>query len=231
MVINQVARWSDRRKERLKTPVTGRLLGAAAFSVWISGAIYLGIGTHEFGAAVDAAGYGIQHPFTSATGLFFSILVCFVVGLTYAKFQEYFGFATSFFLGIVTIFSTVIFGFSLLPMHYGQVCDKMDAMNACDAATNRVRKNCKPGLRCFPRVEKACRLGSERACPVLIKNGQYSEEKVCSILHESCAAYTACTKLPDSAACFHPDLPRIERMRDPCSTHEKICEPQTEPAN
>jgi hypothetical protein len=118
------------------------VFGTVFFGCWLLGGVFAGIGTQEFGAAIDGIGYGIVQPFTWVTGFYFAMLVCVVTTLTYAKFRGYFGYTVSFFLGIVAMFSTAYLGLMLTPLHFGRVCDTMDAMWACDAATFRVRDAC-----------------------------------------------------------------------------------------
>ncbi len=194
------------------------------FFVWISGAAYLGIGVHGFGAAVDGIGYGIMTGDTSAKWIFLSSVPAIILALITARFRWRFGAIASFSLGLAMLVLVFILANSLLPQHFRELCDTKDLMRACDAATWRARDTCKPAESCFPRIEKACRLGSARSCSALMVNGRWTREQVCSALKARCDEIQACR--PDGQwSCAPDDLPAMENlsMNPGCESYHEIC--------
>ena len=214
---------SEHRKQRLIEPLRKRLLGAFAFTCWIGIWSWFGFGIVQFAARP----YTVLEPITSVSWLFFVILPSTFLILAYAKFRGYFGNTISIVVGMAAapVMLFTLLGL-LLPMHYREVCDTMDGMWACERAT--LRETCKPGLACFPRLEKACRLGSRNRCLALIKSGHSSEEKVCAILRSSCEKYNACVK-SDTPECGQPYLPDVKPGRFSCLSYKELCETKVEP--
>jgi hypothetical protein len=210
-----------------------RALRTLVFFVWIAGAAYIGIGTHRLWGAHDGIGYGITDGDTAAKWIFLCSVAAMVLALTFAKFRWKFGLGVSFLLGLAMPFLVFMFSIWLVPRHFAELCDNMDAMRACDAATWSGRDTCEPGEACFPRIEKACRLGSEEACSALITQGHWSQTQACGVLKDRCDELEECRGPDVTGTCPTNDLLLMESLKfsPGCRTYERICGSGDEPTH
>ena len=212
--------FETKRRARLDLRMRTRVFDVLVFGAWLLAAMASGVGIQEYGASIDGAGFGLAQRTSWATVLFATLLAGVHASLVYVKYQGYFGTAACFILGPVAWYGTVLVGFQLLPMHYGYACDTMESVYVCDAATFRERDSCEPSDQCFPRIEKACRLGSQDACKVVMNYG-WTKQDVCDAWQTGCAQAQACSDSREACVDDHHHMFVNLRV---CETWAEVCE-------
>lgn len=205
-----------------------RAARAGYLALWLAASALAALATLEFGAAMDGVGFAHLTSPTYVTFLLVQVIVGVIGFFAYRAYRGAIDYTVGFFSGVVLWFLVVWLGAYSLEWHYARVCDTTDAPNACYAAVWEHKTNCRPDRdeACFERLQRACVLGREQGCDLLLENDTWNDEVMCRKLAANCERAKRCGAHGFPRHCAEDSLPGIAAMTysGVCDVHETYCE-------
>jgi hypothetical protein len=197
------------------------------FVAWMAASAFFGLEVLEFGAGVDGIGYAhtsVPTLVTAAVGLVCMVLIGMLAVPVY---RGRLGYIAGAGLGLGFWLVSFVLGAWSLDLHYERVCDTMLAPRACNFVTGLGDERCVPEVdaRCAERLERACVLGSGRACKRAVRNGLLPQTQACNALADKCDEARRCDSDNPPPACGGPRVPRFEKLMEDrvCGAFEAQC--------
>ncbi len=196
----------------------GHLDRAIVMAIWLSTMALVAIALVEFRSALDGIGYAHKEIQTLVTVLLLGGILAAIAGLSVLAYRGKIWAITALLVAPPFCIAVALAGFWTAYWHYGLVCDRIDAPNACYARTLAPGPPCQPGLNdpCFERLERACELGHRSACQRLVDQESWDDDQVCEALTAKCHEVRTCGDIP-APSCF-TEVHSLEayRMAEAC---------------